>query len=160
FHVKPLNSGLGELVLIAALNGRKSEIPFVQAGDEMIAEYTGDAPRWIHYSVCTKATAKCSEELVTASPTTPLPYALKQRDFVPDTFLAPGTPAIDSYVWNNLNPAILKQDYQALVDKVDRTGPMNSKVAEDYGELKRHAWEFQHNTAFAYGLFTADRKLE
>lgn len=160
FHAMSLNPAVGDLVLMATLNGKKSEIPFVKTGDELVAEYAGDAPRWIHYSVCAKALRKCSEELVTASPTTPLPYAMKNVQFVPDTFLAPGPPKIDSYVWNNLEPAILKQDYQALIDRAGRTGPMNSTLAEDYGELKRHEWEFQNNTAFAYGILTADRKLE
>ena len=160
FHAKPLNASSGQLVLMASLNGKKSEIPFVKAGDEWEAEYIGDSPRWIHYSVCAKAIGKCSEELVIASPTTPLPYALKKVQFVPDTFLAPAAPKIDSYIWNNLEPMILKQDYQALIDRADRTGPMNSTLAEDYGELKRHAWEFQNNTAFAYGILTSDRKFE
>jgi virginiamycin B lyase len=160
FHVKLLNDAVGQLVLMATLNGKKSEVPLVKAGDQLEAEYMGDAPRWIHYSVCIKASGKCSEELVIASPTTPLPYALKKVQFVPDTFLAPGPPKIDSYVWSNLEPMILNQDYQALVDRDGRTGPMNSTLAEDYGELKRHAWEFQNNTAFAYGILTSDRKLE
>jgi YVTN family beta-propeller protein len=160
FHAKPLNAAAGQLVLMATLNGKKSEIPFVKAGDQLEAEYIGDAPRWIHYSVCAKAAGKCSDELVVASPTTPLSYALKKTEFVPDTFLAPAPPQIDSYVWNNLEPMILKQDYQALIDRADRTAPINSTLAEDYGELKRHTWEFQNNTAFAYGILTSDRKLE
>jgi len=160
FHAKLLNPSAGQLVLMATLNGKKTEMPFVKAGDQLEATYLGDAPRWIHYSVCSKATAKCSEELVVASPTTPLPYAMKKIQFVPDTFLAPGPPAIESVVWNNLEPMILKQDYQALIDRIGRTGPMNSTPAEDYGELKRHAWEFQNNTAFAYGILTPDKKIE
>jgi YVTN family beta-propeller protein len=160
FHTKVLNPELGQLVLKTTLNGKKSEAPFVKAGDLLEATYLGDAPRWIHYSVCVKDSAKCSEELVVASPTTPLPFAVKSARFVPDTFLAPGPPKVGGYVWNSLEPMILKPDYQALIDRVGRTGPMNSTLAEDYGELKRHVWEFQNNTAFAYGILTADKKLE
>ena len=32
--------------------------------------------------------------------------------------------------------------------------------AEDYGELKRHRWEFQRQTSFAYGILTADGSQE
>ena len=62
-------------------------------------------PRWIHYSVC--AGARCSEELVVASPTTPLEFALKTAAFVPPTFAAPGPPRVGNYVWNILEPTIL-----------------------------------------------------
>ncbi len=160
FHAKVSNPAVGELVLKATLNGKTSEVPFVKSGDQLEATFVGDAPRWIHYSVCAKAMAKCSEDLVVASPSTPLPYAMKKALFVSDTFLAPGPPQIGSYVWNHLHTMILKQDYQALVDRAGRTGPMNSTLAEDYGELKRHEWEFQNNTAFAYGILTPDKKLE
>src|SRR5262245_12907595 len=74
----------GQPVLKATLIGKKSEIAFVKAGDQLEAQYIGGAPRWIHYSVCAKASGKCSDELVVASPTTPLPYALKTVQFVPD----------------------------------------------------------------------------
>ena len=37
---------------------------------------------------------------------------------------------------------------------------MTITSAEDYGELKRHKWEFQHNTSFAYGILSADTKVE
>ena len=34
--------------------------------------------------------------------------------------------------------------------------PETITTDEDYGELKRHRWEFQHATSLAYGIFTAD----
>lgn len=160
FHVKPLTSSAGgDLVLKTTLNGKTGEIPFKKAGDQLEAAFTGDAPRWIHYSVCTKS-ARCSEELVVASPTTSLDVAAQKTRFVPATFAAPGPPRVGAYVWNILEPTILAPDYQALVDRVDRTGPINITPAQDYGELKRHEWEFQHHTAFAYGILSPDRQTE
>src|SRR5439155_802486 len=61
FRVKLINPAVGELLLKATLNGKKSEVPFVKSGDQLEATFAGDAPRWIHYSVCAKATSKCSE---------------------------------------------------------------------------------------------------
>jgi hypothetical protein len=77
----------------------------------------------------------CTQALVIASPTTVIAYALDEAEFVPDTFLAPAPPKIRDYVWNVLEP-------------------------KDYGELKRHEWEHQHNTAFAWGILTADKSEE
>jgi hypothetical protein len=37
---------------------------------------------------------------------------------------------------------------------------MKSTIEEDYGEVKRHRWEFQHQTSFAYGVLTEDRTEE
>jgi len=37
-----------------------------------------------------------------------------------------------------------------------RTAPATITSDEDYGELKRHRWEFQHATSFAYGILSAD----
>jgi hypothetical protein len=160
FHVRPLTSSVvPELVLRTTLNGKTSEVPFTKAGDWLEATFTGREPRWIHYSVCTKA-GKCSEELVVASPTTPLDVAMQKVRFVPPTFAAPGPPTIGNYVWNILEPAILAPDYQALVDRADRSGPINITLAQDYGELKRHEWEFQRHTAFAYGVLSPDRQTE
>jgi hypothetical protein len=128
------------------------------AGDALEAKFTGDAPRWIAYSVC--AGANCSEPLVVASPTTSLDVAQKKVRFVPADFAVPGPPTIGEYVWNILEPEILTPDYDALVNRADRTGPMNISKAEDYGELKRHEWEFQHHTAFAYGILSPDKQTE
>jgi hypothetical protein len=97
---------------------------------------------------------------VVASPTTSLDIALGQTRFVPASFTAPGPPRVGDYVWNILEPTILAQDYQALVDRAGRTTPMTSTLAEDYGELKRHQWEFQHHTAFAYGILSPDLQSE
>lgn len=162
FRAKPVNpSARDRFVLRTTLNGKTSEVPFIKAaGEHWEATYTGDAPRWIHYAVCVTGTTKCSEEIVVASPTTPLAYAMAKAKFVPDTFLAPGPPKIRTYVWNILEPAILDEDYQALVDRAGRSGPMNSTKAQDYGELKRHEWEFQNNTAFSWGILTPDKKLQ
>jgi hypothetical protein len=46
------------------------------------------------------------------------------------------------------------------VDRADRKGPITMTIADDYGELKRHEWEFQHHTAFAYGILTPDKQSE
>jgi len=160
FRTKPLTSVAGpSLLLKTTLNGKQAEVPFVSKGSHYEASFTGDAPRWIHYSVCAGA-AGCSAELVTASPTTSLDYALKRKPFVPATFVVPGAPRIGSYVWNILEPTILKPDYDALLDRGPGAPPPSITLAEDYGELKRHAWEFQNHTAFAYGLLTADKTLE
>jgi YVTN family beta-propeller protein len=159
FRMKPLTLIAGnKFVLKTTLNGKKAEVPFVKTGDEYEAVFTGNAPRWIHYSVCT-VTAKCSEDLVVASPTTPLDVALQKTSFVPATFAVPGPPKVGSYVWNILQPEILAPDYQALMDRGGQTAP-SITTAEDYGEVKRHEWEFEHHTAFAYGILTPDKQSE
>jgi hypothetical protein len=160
FRVRPLTSRLGaDLVLRTTLNGKKAEIPFTKVGEQLAATFTGDSPRWIHYSVCTKA-GQCSEELVVASPTTSLDIATHKARFTPPTFAAPGPPPVGNYVWSILEPTILAPDYQALVDRADRAGPINITLAQDYGELKRHEWEFQRHTAFAYSILSPDRQTE
>jgi len=79
---------------------------------------------------------------------------------VPADFMAPGPPLLPGYVWNVLETEILEPDYDALVNRADRTTPMTITKAEDYGELKRHEWEFQHHTAFAYGILSPDKQTE
>jgi hypothetical protein len=79
---------------------------------------------------------------------------------VPEGFLAPGPPQVGNYVWHILETEILKQDYEALLNQAGRTKPATITLGEDYGELKRHRWEFQHNTSFAYGILTPDEKVE
>lgn len=160
FRMKPLTGTAGsEFILKTTLNGKTADVPFVKAGEYFEATFTGDAPRWIHYSVCARgrqgsgeAGSKCSQEIVVAS--------AASVPFVPPTFAAPGPPRVGNYVWNILEPTILAADYQALVDRADRTAPINSTIAEDYGELKRHEWEFQNHTAFAYGILTPDKQTE
>jgi len=70
--------------------------------------------------------------------------------------MAPPPPAVGEYVWNILEPEILDSDYGALMHVVGRSGPVKIAKDEDYGELKRHRWEFQHLTSFAYGILTPD----
>jgi YVTN family beta-propeller protein len=144
------------LTLKTTLNGRSAETPFAAVGDHLEASFTGDEPRWIAYSVC--AGAACSEPLVVASPTTPLDVAMKKTRFVPADFVVPGPPQLPGYVWNILEPSVLDPDYQALLDRDGRTGPVNITKAEDYGELKRHRWEFQHHTAFSWGVMSPDKQ--
>ena len=159
FHARPLTPAAGTaLTLKTTLNGKKADVPFVKTGDDYVATFTATEPRWIHYSVC--AGSRCSEELVVASPTTPLEFALETATFVPPTFAAPGPPRVGPYVWNILEPTILAPDYQALLDRDGRTGPVTITSPQDYGELKRHQWEFQHHTAFAYGVLSPDRQSE
>jgi YVTN family beta-propeller protein len=159
FHARPLTPAAGTaLTLKTSLNGKKADVPFVKTGDDYVATFTAGEPRWIHYAVC--AGARCSEELVVASPTTPLEFALKTMAFTPATFAAPGPPRIGNYLWSILEPTILAPDYQALLDRDGRTGPVSITSAQDYGELKRHEWEFQHHTAFAYGLLSPDKQSE
>ena len=160
FRMKPLTLSAGnKFVLKTSLNGKKADVPFVKTGDEYEATFTGDAPRWIHYSVCTVA-GKCSEDLVVASPTTSLDIAMEKIPFVPAMFAVPGPPKVGNYIWNILQPEILAPDYQFLVDQAGRTSPISSTIAEDYGEVKRHEWEFQHHTAFAYGILSPDKQSE
>lgn len=160
FRVRPLSSAAGtSFVLRTTLNGTSAEVPFVRDGDDYRAAFTGSEPRWIHYQACT-ATGRCAEELVVASPTTPLDVALGKTAFTPPAFAAPRPPVVGAFVWNILEPTILAPDYQALLDRTDRTGPPSITLAQDYGELKRHEWEFQHHTAFAYGILSADRQTE
>ena len=160
FHAKALNAKVGtSFVLKTTLNGKKADVPFAAVGDHLEATFTGDAPRWIHYSACA-ASGKCSEELVVASPTTSLDIATKKTAFVQAPFVAPGPPRLPKYVWNILEPRILGPDYQALIDRSGSAGPITITKPEDYGELKRHAWEFQHHTAFAYGILSADKQTE
>ena len=138
------------------LNGKAAENPFAPSGDEMVATLADTEPRWIHYSVCVTGSSKCSPMLVVASPTTSNAYATAKVKFVPDTFMVPPPPTIGDYTWNILEPEILKEDFGALMHTVGRTTPATITTDEDYGELKRHRWEFQHATSFAYGVLSAD----
>jgi hypothetical protein len=157
FRLKLLNAALGSsFTLKTTLNGKESQSEFVRAGDEWTATLSATEPRWIHYSVCVGKSATCSPELVVASPTTSVAYAIGKATFVPDKFMVPAPPSIGDYTWNILEPEILAQDYGALQHAAGRTGGNRSTTNEDYGELKRHRWEFQRQTSFAYGILTAD----
>lgn len=157
FRMKPLHAKAGSgFTLKTTLNGKTAENAFTTSGDEWTATLSATEPRWIHYSVCVTGSAKCSPALVVASPTTSTAYAKAKIKFVPDTFMAPQPPAIRDYTWNILEPEILKQDFGALMHTAGRTSPATITSGEDYGELKRHRWEFQHATSFAYGILTAD----
>jgi virginiamycin B lyase len=161
FHVKVLNPEVGSsLVLKTKLNGKEAEAPFTAEGDQLTATFGATEPRWIHYSVCLAKSETCSPELVVASPTTNTSYATNKVRFVPESFMAPPPPAIPGYTWNILEPEILKQDYVALATLGGRIEPMKSTIDEDYGEVKRHRWEFQHQTSFAYGVLTEDGSEE
>jgi len=157
FRMKLLNAKAGSsFTLKTTLNGKTAENTFAPSGDEMIATLATTEPRWIHYSVCVAGSAKCSPTLVVASPTTNNAYATAKVKFVPDTFMVPPPPTIGDYTWNILEPEILKVDFGALMHTVGRTAPATITTDEDYGELKRHRWEFQHATSFAYGILSAD----
>jgi virginiamycin B lyase len=157
FRMKAINPNLGaKFTLKTTLNGKTAESAFTQQGDEWMATLPSSEPRWIHYSVCVAGSSMCSPILVVASPTTNVAYATAKTKFVPDNFMVPPVPAVGDYTWNILEPEILKQDYAALTHVAGRAGPMKSTSDEDYGELKRHRWEFQHLTSFAYGILTAD----
>jgi hypothetical protein len=157
FHMKLVNPKAGSsFTLKTTLNGQTSENSFALSGDEGTATLPASEPRWIHYSVCVTGSAKCSKELVAASPTTSNAYATAKTKFVPDDFMVPPPPTIGDYTWNILEPEILKQDFAALMHTVGRTTPATITTDEDYGELKRHRWEFQHATSFAYGILSAD----
>ena len=157
FHMKLVNPKIGSsFTLKTNLNGKAAENMFAPSGDEMVATLPDTEPRWIHYSVCVTGSAKCSPMLVVASPTTSNAYATAKLKFVPDTFMVPPPPTIGDYTWNILEPEILKEDFGALMHTVGRTTPATITTDEDYGELKRHRWEFQHLTSFAYGILSAD----
>ncbi len=161
FRMQVLDPSLGKAFqLQATLNDETAKTDFVNKGDYWEASFTGKEPRWIHYAVCAKGTGMCTQPIVIASPTTALSYALGDTEFLPKTFLAPAPPKIRDYVWNILEPTILDQDYQALVDRSTNAGPLTITKDEDYGELKRHEWEHQRNTAFSWGILTADKTEE
>ena len=161
FRMQVLDPSLGKAFQFqATLNGETANTDFVNKGDYWEASFTGKEPRWIHYAVCAKGTGICTQPIVIASPTTAASYALGKSEFLPDTFLAPAPPKIRDYVWNILEPTILDQDYQALVDRSTNAGPLTITKDEDYGELKRHEWEHQRNTAFSWGILTADKTEE
>lgn len=155
FRMKVLNSSLGSKFLLkTSLNGKKAENMFVKDGDVWTATLLSSEPQWIHYSVCEEG--KCSPDLVVASPTTSSAFATGKSIFVADTFMVPPVPEFNDLKWNILEPEILDPDYAALEHVAGRKGPMNITKGEDYGELKRHRWEFQHRTSYAYGVLTAD----
>jgi hypothetical protein len=157
FHMKLVNPKVGSsFTLKTNLNGKAAENTFAPSGDEMVATLADTEPRWIHYSVCVTGSSTCSPMLVVASPTTSNAYATAKVKFVPDTFMVPPPPTIGDYTWNILEPEILKEDFGALMHTVGRTAPATITPDEDYGELKRHRWEFQHATSFAYGILSAD----
>jgi len=161
FHMKLVNPNLGDkFTLKTTLNGKTAENPFTQQGDAWAATLASSEPRWIHYSVCVTSSTMCSPTLVVASPTTTVAYATGKTKFVPDNFMAPPVPEVAGYTWNILEPEILKEDYAALTQVAGRSGPMKITSDEDYGELKRHRWEFQHLTSFAYGILSADGSHE
>lgn len=149
-RARALNAAIGQaFTLKASLNGKASELPMKLQNGDWVATYEASTPRWIHYSVCVTGKAACSPETVAASPTTTPAFALKKSAFVPAAFMAPGPPTVGDYVWHPLAPAILGPDYQFLVD-AGRTASSISKL-EDYGELKRHLWEFRNASAFSWG---------
>jgi YVTN family beta-propeller protein len=157
FRMKLVNPSVGgKFTLKTTLNGKTAENTFKENGGEWIATLPASEPRWIHYSVCVTDSTMCSPMLVVASPTTNVAYATAKTQFVADSFMAPPVPEIAGYTWNILEPEILKQDYAALNHVAGRSGPITITSDEDYGELKRHRWEFQHRTSFAYGILTAD----
>jgi virginiamycin B lyase len=156
FRMKVLDPSIGlAFELKTVLNGKEARSGFKQSGDEWTATLAETAPRWIHYSVCVAGTNTCTPTLVVASPTTTVAYAKGKATFVDSKFLVPPPPAVRDYTWNILEPEILKQDYAALEQASGRSAPMRTTVEEDYGELKRHRWEFQHLTAFAYAVMNA-----
>lgn len=157
FRMKLLNAKAGSgFILKTTLNGKSAENKFTVNGDEYVAMLPASEPRWIHYSVCVTGSSTCTPALVVASPTTSAAYATAKVKFVPDTFMVPQPPTIGDYTWNILEPEILKPDYAALMHLAGKTTPMTITSDEDYGELKRHRWEFQHATAFAYGILSPD----
>ncbi len=156
FHLRPLHPMPGaSFTLKTSLNGKMTESAFVETAEDWIATLGATEPRWIHYSVCIAPSQACSPELVAASPTTTNAYAQSKVRFVPENFMVPPLPAVGDYTWHILEPEILKEDYTALMHVSGR--PISSITSdEDYGELKRHRWEFQHATSFAYGVLTPD----
>ena len=61
-------------------------------------------------------------------------------------------------MWNISNQPSYA-DYQAWsIAPIGRRHQQHHR--EDYGELKRHEWEFPHHTAFAYGILTPHRQTE
>jgi YVTN family beta-propeller protein len=157
FHVKTLSPQLsGDLVLKTTLNGKTAQSSFERSGEDWVASLRQTEPRWIHYSVCIAHSSVCGPEMVVASPTTSGERAKGEVRFVADSFMVPAPPD-GKYTWHILDPEILRADYAALESAgLDKTIAEN----EDLGELKRHRWEFQHQTAFAWGLLTADGSAE
>jgi hypothetical protein len=160
-HLKATGAAAsGQYVLKTLANGKSAELPFVRSGDEWTATIQNTEPGWIHYSVCTVATSKCGPALVVASPNTSVAYATHKLRLVPDGFLSPPPPAVAELTWHALEPQILPQDYLAVANMNTRKGPLGMVPDEDYGELKRHLWEFEQDTAYGWGLLTPDEKEE
>jgi YVTN family beta-propeller protein len=159
FRAQMLNPKAGaSLTLQVTLNDRTTKLPMTQHAGVWQASFTGDKPRWIHYSVCVTGEAKCSPSLVTASPTTTSAYAERTKRLVPDAFMAPRPPDLEGYTWHPLAPEILEADYQFLLAAGRK--PESIRKDQDYGELKRHIWEFRNASAFAYAVLTADGTAE
>lgn len=159
-RAKLLNRALGSaFVLKTKLNDQSTELPMTLTADgELSATFQGSKPRWVHYSICQKDKPACSPDLVVASPSTTAAFAKRAKLLVPATFMAPRPPEIDGYVWHHLEPAILEPDFNFLLDAGMKKESLDK--GEDYGELKRHQWEFQNASAFAYGILTPDEQTE
>jgi hypothetical protein len=156
-RMKILNPALGSsFTLKTTLNGVSAENAFTAKGDEWVATLADTKPQWIHYSVCVKGSTMCSPLLVVASPTTTVAYAVGKAQFVPDRFVVPPPPTIGEYTWKILSPEVLQPDFRALATTVGRTSPSKITFDEDYGEMKRHRWEFRNRTSFAYAILEPD----
>jgi len=166
-RAKLLNPALGpDLTLKARVDGKETRVKLQQAGDEWRATVKGETRSTIRYSVCLGETDKCSQEDSACSATSPLSFTTQKARLVPDDFLLPVVPKVGNYVWILHDETVGPQDYAALV--YDSTpGPNagtfsvnNFSVSDDNGCLRRHEWEFNHNTAYSWGIFTADAATE
>jgi virginiamycin B lyase len=156
-RAKVLNPAIGQdLTLKARVDGKDTRVAMVKTGDEWQATVNGETRSTIRYSVCVANSDKCSEEDSACSVTTPLSFARHTAKFVPDDFLLPVAPKVGNYVWILHDETVGPQDFAALYDRTPQPIASNFTVSDDNGCLRRHEWEFNHNTAFSYGIFTAD----
>jgi virginiamycin B lyase len=162
-RAKLLNPALGQdLTMKVRVDGQESRVKLVQTGDEWQALLTGENRKFstIRYAVCVGDSDECTPEDAACSPSTPLSFSKLHAQFVPDDFLLPVVPKVDNYVWILHDQAVEPQDFAALYDRTPPPNPANFKESDDLGCLRRHEWEYHHNTSFSFGIFTADTGAE
>ncbi len=153
FRVKPLGAAPSALTLKTTLNGKTAETPLVADGRSSFEAQVHRRASRAGSTTASCAGARCSDAAGGGLADDAAPVRVEQGGVrAVGRSSVPGPPSSDGYVWNILEPEILTPDYDALAQTAPIAwAPMTITKADDYGELKRHEWEFQHHSAFAYG---------